>query len=208
EPYRVFTARSEYRLSARADNADMRLTRKAAEVGIVANPERLDRLRAVEAAMQEGLDMLESITKSPHAWTDVMQGTPIAQDGRIRSALDLVRMGIVSDNEAGHQLLASLAPGWSAIDPHIRHRLLIEAKYHSYLKRQKIEIDTFRRDESLPLPLSLDFSAITALSREEQELLNKARPDTIGAAKRVSGITPGGILTLLKYVDRSTIQTS
>ena len=104
EPYRVFTARSEYRLSSRADNADQRLTQKAFRLGLVKHPQRMSRLQTTNSFMEEGLTLLQSTIKSTHAWTDILQGAPIAQDGRNKSALDLIRMGIVKDNDEGHML--------------------------------------------------------------------------------------------------------
>ncbi|KAJ1921016.1 Mitochondrial Translation Optimization [Mycoemilia scoparia] len=179
EPYRVFTARSEYRLSSRADNADQRLTYLAHSLGLIANPERIERLKQVEDAMYEGSEALQSTVKSSTGWSDLLNGIKISQDGRNRSALEMIRMGFIKDDETGHALLHSLVSGWKEISPSVQSRLITEAMYHGYLRRQKIEIETFRRDESLPFIPSLDFSKISALSREERDILSNAQPDSI-----------------------------
>ncbi|KAJ2549159.1 Mitochondrial Translation Optimization [Coemansia sp. RSA 1933] len=231
EPYRVFTARSEYRLTSRADNADVRLTRRAAALGLVRDPDRLARLDAVEADAASAQALLERVVLSPNGWQARIggDGVQVGQDGQLRSALDMVRMGFLRDdvwagarepeNVAQMQQprqaersaagsIGELVPGWSDVPLGIRRRVLTEAMYHGYIQRQQREVNAFKRDESLRLPPDIDYSLIGVLSREEIERLRSVRPDTFGAAKRLEGITPGGILALLKYVQRSSRKQS
>ncbi|KAJ1965965.1 Mitochondrial Translation Optimization [Dipsacomyces acuminosporus] len=223
EPYRVFTARSEYRLSSRADNADLRLTRRAAELGLVRDPSRLARLDSVEADMAHAQAILESVVLSPNAWEAKLgNGAQLSRDGAFRSALDMVRMGFLRDNvwtgardpeNTGHQhmpktkkaqgaAVSDIVPEWSGVPLSIQRRVITDAMYHGYLKQQRLEVSSFKRDEGMKLPTDLDYSQIRVLSREEVDKLTLVRPDTFGAAKRIDGITPGGILALLRYVQR------
>ncbi|KAI9500267.1 glucose inhibited division protein A-domain-containing protein [Coemansia spiralis] len=226
EPYRVFTARSEYRLTSRADNADLRLTRRAAALGLVRDPSRLTRLDAVEADMASAQRLLEQVVLSPNSWEAKFgNGTQVCRDGQLRSALDMVRMGFLRDDvwtgardpeniEYGRQSkprqrqegvsIDDVVPGWSDVPLSIQRRVITEAMYHGYLKQQRMEVSSFKREESLHLPRDIDYSQIRVLSREEVDRLNMIRPDTFGAAKRIDGMTPGGILALLRFVQRST----
>ncbi|KAJ1808524.1 Mitochondrial Translation Optimization [Coemansia sp. RSA 2598] len=225
EPYRVFTARSEYRLSSRADNADLRLTRRASALGLVRDPRRLARLDSVEADMAQAKALLEGVSMSPNAWEARLgEGTQVCRDGAARSALDMVRMGFLRDNVwdgareaenvkqvsqprakpqwAMRPSVSELVSGWADLPLGIRRRAITEAMYHGYLKQQRMEVSSFKRDENLRLPTDIDYSQIRVLSREEVDKLSLVRPDTFGAAKRIDGITPGGILALLRYAQR------
>ncbi|ORX74219.1 GIDA-domain-containing protein [Linderina pennispora] len=204
EPYRVFTARSEYRLSSRADNADLRLTRRAAALGLVRDPTRLATLDRVEADMEHAQRLLKAVVLTPNAWESKLgSGIQVCRDGNPRSALDMVRMGFLRENvwtgardpenmpakymakpmaEAAGPKLDELVPGWRDIPIEIKRRVMTEAMYHGYLKQQRIEVNMFKRDEGMRLPTDLDYSQIRVLSREEVDKLTL----------RIDGITPGG----------------
>ncbi|KAJ2444874.1 Mitochondrial Translation Optimization [Coemansia sp. RSA 2424] len=223
EPYRVFTARSEYRLSSRADNADLRLTRRAAALGLVRDPVRLARLDTVEADIVHAQALLDKVVLSPNAWEARLgSDTQVCRDGVARSALDMVRMGFLREDvwlgardaenveaaiqakpqRAAKPRVADLVPGWSDVPLGVQRRVITEAMYHGYLRQQRAEVGLFKRDESMQLPTDIDYAQIRVLSREEVDKLSLIRPDTFGAAKRIEGITPGGMLALLKYVQR------
>ncbi|KAJ2710556.1 Mitochondrial Translation Optimization [Coemansia spiralis] len=222
EPYRVFTARSEYRLSSRADNADLRLTRRAAELGLVRDSGRLARLAAVEADMAQAQAILEAAVDTPNGWAAKLgDGVAMVRDGVRRSALELVRRGFLREDDAwagardpenmeqplppykarGPQI-AAVVPGWADVPLGIRRRVLTEAMYDWHLQQQQADVNLFRREESMRLPADIDYAQIGTLSLEEVERLSAVRPDTFGAAKRIDGITPGGIIALLKHVQR------
>ncbi|KAJ2162226.1 Mitochondrial Translation Optimization [Coemansia sp. RSA 552] len=226
EPYRVFTARSEYRLSSRADNADLRLTRRAAALGLIRDSRRLAQLDAVEAAMAEVRALLEGVVHTPNVWKGKLGSEAlISLDGISKSALDMLRKGFLYENVwagardpenvdvAQHQPskaqrpvgppIDAIVPEWTRFPLDIRRRVVTEAKYHGYLRMQQLEAASFKSEESMRLPLDIDYSTIRVLSREEVERLSAVRPDTLGAAKRIGGITPGGILALLKYTRRA-----
>lgn len=215
EPYRVFTARSEYRLSSRADNADLRLTRRAAELGLVADSNRISRLDAVEDGVLEAQAILERLCMSPGAWESKLGdgGRKLRRDGKPKSALDMIRMGFLRDNawDGANQaaetgpLVSSVVSGWGGLPLDIRRRVVTEAMYHGYLKQQTAMVKSLKRDESLRIPSDIDYSQIRVLSREEVEKLSAVRPETLGAAKSIDGITPGGILALLRFTRRGGV---
>ncbi|KAJ2848571.1 Mitochondrial Translation Optimization [Coemansia brasiliensis] len=224
EPYRVFTARSEYRLSSRADNADLRLTRRAAALGIVRDNSRISRLDTVETDMAHAQMLLERIVYSPHVWEEKLGGSrQIGHNGIKNSALDMIRKGFLSEDlwsddrnpenvppehlpksrkRANGPGISEIVPGWADLPVDIRRRVVTEAMYHGHLRIQSSEASILKREESMRLPADLDYTKVRMLSREEVDRLSMVRPDTFGAAKRIDGITPGGILALLKYVRR------
>ena len=188
EPYRMFTSRAEYRLSLRADNADERLTPKGLTIGCVGGARAAhftdqSEKRETARALLDGL----SLTSSAAA----RQGLPINQDGQRRSAFALLAYPGIDVAR-----LTSIWPELSEIDPKTAARLETDARYAVYLDRQQADIDSFRRDEELKLPETLDYDAITGLSAELRGKLAILRPRTIGQAQRIDGMTPSA-LTLL-----------
>jgi len=188
EPYRMFTSRSEYRLSLRSDNADERLTDKAVAFGLVKGlrqkkyAERHDHLERARA-------LLKSLQLSPSE--AVQKGLRVNQDGIRRSAFDLLSYP--------DQTLVNLARIWpelAKIPVNLVDRLENDARYVVYLDRQRRDIAVYRRDESLFIPSDLDYAHLSGLSAELRLKLEAVRPRTIGQAGRIEGITPAA-LTLL-----------
>ncbi|KAJ1969427.1 Mitochondrial Translation Optimization [Dispira parvispora] len=195
EPYRIFTARSEYRLSVRADNADLRLTRKGHQVGLVST-ERYQKVSSIEADLIRGREALEQFRLSPNRWQEL--GFTMNLDGRLRSALDLFRNGKTSLTS-----LIDHVPVLGQIPPNVQERLQIEATYQVYLQRQEEDIVAFRRDEHVVIPDNFNYDLIQSLSNEEKDKFNRIRPTTLGAAKRIEGVTPASVITLLRYLKRT-----
>ena len=192
EPYRMFTSRSEYRMSARADNADLRLTARGRGAGVVAN-RRWEAFCRVSSEMQELQNFLESTRFSSQGW--IAKGFRVHQDSSLRSAYDMLRLtGITVDS------LASLLPQITAFSPKVRERVGIEAVYAPYVAQQKAAIGLFERDETLKLPPDLNYSAIHGLSTEEKRILEMVKPESVGMARRCEGVTPAGALRLLAFV--------
>ena len=192
EPYRMFTSRAEYRLTLRADNADQRLTPRGLAIGCVGG----DRARAF-AAKAESLaaarGLIRSLSMTP---TELAKrGFAINQDGVARSAFELLgRPGMTVS------LLASIWPELETVPQTVREQLEIEARYSGYLERQEADIRAFRRDESLALPAGLDYDQVGSLSAEVRQKLKTVRPSTLGAAGRISGVTPAALVALLRHV--------
>lgn len=193
EPYRMFTSRSEYRMSARADNADLRLTAKGRVAGVVSD-KRWTRSSAIAAEMEELRILLENTKMSSTAW--ISKGIPIRQDATSRSAFELLRLtGVSLDSLTTH------IPRIASYSPKVRERVGIESVYAPYVEQQKAEISSLERDEQLKLPTDLDYSKIHGLSVEEQRALEIARPESVGMARRCEGVTPSGALRLLAFVN-------
>jgi len=194
EPYRMFTSRAEYRLTLRADNADQRLTGLGEKIGCV-GPRRsrafLEKSNKL-VALRETVNALQA---SPSALA--RHGFDIAQDGVVRSA-----MRLLAHADIDMARLAQVWPELRIVDGDIAEQIAIEGRYAAYLVRQMADIDAFRRDEDLLLPPDLNFDGIGGLSNEVKEKLTQARPETLGAAVRISGVTPAAITILLRHVRR------
>ncbi len=195
EPYRMFTSRSEFRLSLRADNADRRLTPHGIAVGCV-GAERGGRFEAQQTEIEAGLAMALKLSLTPSA--AAKHGLKVNQDGVRRSALELM-----SYPGIGFDRLTAVWPELGALSREVRAQLEIEAAYAGYLDRQRADIEAFRRDESLALPLETDYRAVPGLSREIVDKLTETRPMTLGQAGRIEGMTPAALMILLRVATAS-----
>jgi len=194
EPYRMFTSRAEYRLSLRADNADQRLTPLGLELGCVGR-EREAAFAAKSAALSRAREMVRRLSKSPSALRG--QGLTINADGVVRSASELLAYPGIDLAR-----LCAIWPELAEIPGDIAEQIEIDGRYAGYLERQEQEIKAFRRDESLALPHDLDYAAVGSLSAEIRLKLSASRPETLGQAARVSGVTPAALVALLRQIRR------
>ena len=194
EPYRMFTSRAEYRLVLRADNADQRLTPLGVAVGCVGSA-RARAFAAKRQALDEARGVIRSLSLTPPALR--ARGIPVNEDGVPRSAAELLAYPGIDLRR-----LALVWPELAAVPPAIAEQLEIDARYAGYLERQEADIRAFRRDEALILPSDLDYDGVGSLSAEVRGKLRAARPATLGAAARISGVTPVALVALLKYVRR------
>ncbi|MBX9730981.1 MAG: tRNA uridine-5-carboxymethylaminomethyl(34) synthesis enzyme MnmG [Sphingomonas sp.] len=191
EPYRMLTARAEYRLRLRADNAETRLGAIAAAAGSL-GPARRAHVAAREGARSAIGQALGDIIPSK---TLIARGAAIVDDGAQRSAYDWLRFPGVT--------IAQVAPAVSAcFDPALVAEIVEDARYAPYLERQESEIAQLRRDEAMLLPQSLDFSSIPGLSNEMIERLTVAAPASLAAAGRIRGITPAALSAILLHARR------
>ena len=195
EPYRMFSSRAEYRLTLRPDNADLRLTERGAAIGCVGTG-RQSRFATKREALDSARGSLQALSMTPNELK--RRGIAVNQDGQHRSAL-----AVLGYPEVDWTALVSLWPALAAVRRDVAEQLEIEAHYASYLARQDADIAAFRRDEALLLPLDLDYGRIASLSTEVRETLSRARPATLGAAARLSGVTPAAITALLGHVRRA-----
>jgi tRNA uridine 5-carboxymethylaminomethyl modification enzyme len=194
EPYRMFTSRAEYRLVLRADNADQRLTPLGSRIGCI-GPAREQAFARKRAALDQGRTLLRQNTMTPSVLR--ARGVSVNADGVPRSAAEL--LGYPGLDLAA---LARLWPELASIPAEIAEQLEIDARYAGYIERQEADIRAFRRDEALRLPRDLDYDAVGSLSAEIRGKLRAAQPETLGAAARVSGVTPAALVALLRYVRR------
>jgi tRNA uridine 5-carboxymethylaminomethyl modification enzyme len=194
EPYRMFTSRAEYRLTLRADNADQRLTPIALRYGAV-GAERAGAFAAKMSALDAARRRLAELRMTPSALR--RHGISVNADGVPRSAAELLAHPGIDVPR-----LAAVWPELGGMSPEIAEQVEIDARYAGYLDRQARDIAAFRRDEALILPETLDYIAIGSLSTEIRSKLDAARPATLGAAARISGVTPAALVALLQYVKR------
>ncbi|HEY4636508.1 MAG TPA: tRNA uridine-5-carboxymethylaminomethyl(34) synthesis enzyme MnmG [Rhodospirillales bacterium] len=194
EPYRMFTSRAEYRLRLRADNADQRLTAKGIETGCVARA-RAEAFGRKAAALAEARALTINLRASPAVLSK--SGISVPQDGSARSAAEYLALPDITLSR-----LAAVWPDLNHVRPEIAEQIEIDARYTAYLRRQDADVEAYRRDESLALPEGLDYRGIPGLSAEMSEKLERVRPESLGAAARIPGVTPAALVLLLRHVRR------
>jgi len=194
EPYRMFTSRAEYRLLLREDNADLRLTGKGRELGLVddARWERFQRKREAIEAENRRLAATWIHPGTPEADTLARKlGKPI---GREYSLADLLKRPELDYRDVG------VLKGEAVSDTQVAEQVAIQAKYAGYINRQQEEIERLRRFESTRLPAGLDYAVVDGLSNEVKQKLSEARPETLARAGRIPGVTPAAVSLLLIHL--------
>lgn len=199
EPYRMFTSRAEYRLLLREDNADLRLTEKAYEIGLIAS-ERWQAFCSKREAIHAETQRL--------ATTWIQPGTP--EGDRLNQLVEkpITReyslQDLIKRPGVNYQDVASLK-GTAVEDPYIFEQVEVQIKYAGYIDRQSEEIDRLRRYENTLLPAGFDYKAVDGLSNEVKQKLTDAKPDTLARASRVPGVTPAAISLLLIHLKKRGI---
>jgi len=197
EPYRMFTSRAEFRLSLRQDNADRRLTPLGRELGLVGDMQ----WAAFEQKEQERFHVeqwIDSQTADPEFWNDYLerQGTtPLRQKGPLRALISRPQLDLAS-------LRAHLGEEGPAADALVWEQVEIDEKYRGYLEKEQEQVNKLKRLETVRIPAQFDFERISALSIESRQKLTKLRPETVGQASRVSGVSPADIQILLVHLGR------
>jgi len=204
EPYRMFTSRAEYRLSLREDNADLRLTDTGRRLGVVDDARWSTFARKQDAIAREQ-ERLKSTRVDPNVVArhdlERVVGAPLERD---HSLADLLRRPGVT-----YAALMTLPGAGAAVeDPLVAEQVEVAAKYAGYIDRQRDEIERHRALEDLRLPADIDYRAVRGLSTEVQQKLALHRPETIGQAARMSGVTPAAISLLLVHLKRGFAKTT
>ena len=195
EPYRMFTSRAEFRLTLRADNADQRLTDRAIALGVV-GPIRAEAWAAKKRQLDAARAFARSVNLTPPE--AVKAGFKVNADGQRRNVFDMLAYPEVTLDR-----LAEVWPEVSTWNIMVREQIEIEAAYAGYLDRQRVDAESFRKEEDLRLPADLDYRAVGSLSNEIKEKLTRVKPLTLGQAARIEGVTPGALTALLAHVRRS-----
>jgi tRNA uridine 5-carboxymethylaminomethyl modification enzyme len=200
EPYRMFTSRAEYRLQLREDNADMRLTEIGRHLGLVDDARWEAFSRKKEAVEREQDRLKKTFVQPANVPTEKMVemfGKPLEHE---YSLFELLRRPEVS-----YEAVLTLGElGLGEVEPAVREQVEIAAKYQGYIDRQTDEVERSRGQENTKLPTDLDYREIHGLPIEAQQKLNAQKPETIGQASRISGITPAAISLLLVYLKRKS----
>ncbi len=198
EPYRMFTSRAEYRLQLREDNADLRLTEKGFQLGVV-DHERIAAFKLKRDRIDRERGRLERTRVHPDK-TDVERiqkilGQPLQRE---TSLFDLLRRP-----ETDYDDVIALAGLDSPLDdPESIRQLEIQARYSGYIERQTIEIERQKNSDRLTIPQSVDYAGVRGLSAEVQQKLTEIRPQTIGQAARIAGVTPAAVSLLLVHLKK------
>ena len=192
EPYRMFTSRAEYRLLLRSDNADMRLTPKGIDIGCV-GAKRQKAFKEKAEALKIAREKLNAVGGTPGELAKL--GFEVNKDGSHRNGFDLLAY-----EQINWEKLSAVWPELKDTRADVIEQLEIEARYRGYLQRQEADIAAFRKDEALKIPKDIDYKKIGGLSNEVIMKLSKVRPETLGAASRISGITPAAVTAVLGYI--------
>lgn len=215
EPYRMFTSRAEYRLSLREDNADLRLTEQGRALGLISDAQWSQFCRkrdSIEKQLQRLRTTWMTPVRLPAEQATALLGQPIERE---HSLADLLRrpgvaylpVAALADQHAAdpefHQALSGLTP---EVQAQVHEQVEIQLKYDGYISRQTTEVERLANSEQLVIPATFDFLSVHALSAEVRQKLSKHRPETIGQAARISGITPAAISLLLVYLKKRRVE--
>jgi len=198
EPYRMFTSRAEYRLTLRADNADLRLTKKGINLGLVLG-ERSKLFKYKFNNLMNISNKMEKLSITPSKISKYQVN--IAKDGISRSAVQ-----VLSQKGVNMKKIRQIWPEIKYISREIDDQLEIIAHYRGYLKKQNADIKAFKRDENLIIPESINYDSLNGLSNEVKTKFKEIMPKTMGQALRIDGITPSAVYILLSHVKRKSIK--
>ena len=197
EPYRMMTSRAEYRLLLRQDNADLRLTKKGYEIGLISE-ERYQKLLRKEELIQKEIERVEHInlgtSEAVQNLLKQYESTPLTSG---TTMAELIRRP-----ELNYEALAQVDPNRPELDYDVVEQVNINIKYDGYIKRQQRQVEQFKKLESKLIPEDINYDEIQSLRIEAKQKLNEMRPSSIGQASRISGVSPADVSVLLVYLER------
>ena len=191
EPYRMFTSRAEYRLLLREDNADLRLTEKGREIGLVTDSHWQN-----FCEKREAIELERQRIKSTWVQPDSEQAKQIQPLLANKISREYSLYDLLKRPEVTHKDISALTPELE-IDAKVSEQVEVDAKYAGYISRQQDEIDRLRRHENTVIPQAFDYSRVSGLSNEIKQKLGEAKPETLARASRIPGVTPAAISLLL-----------
>jgi tRNA uridine 5-carboxymethylaminomethyl modification enzyme len=204
EPYRMFTSRAEYRLSLREDNADLRLTAKGRDLGLV-DDRRWDFFSRKTAAVDQEVNRLTAAVIHPHSVDSKLAdklGAPLSREVH---AFDLLKRPGLCFDDVDRAVSGAAVDAWRddvRLEEQVKLQVDVQAKYSGYLRRQTEEIDRQLRHEELRLPDDIDYAQVGGLSNEARQRLCDVRPETLGQASRIPGLTPAAVSLLLVHLKK------
>jgi tRNA uridine 5-carboxymethylaminomethyl modification enzyme len=201
EPYRMFTSRAEYRLILREDNADLRLTEKAYNIGLIGE-ERYREVEGKKRAIDEELARLREVKIFPDYETD----KKFSEMGWVAPKSPISLAELLRRPEVSYSDLKIFDELSGRVPREVTEQVEIEIKYEGYIKHQEQEIEKFKKLENKKIPSQINYHEISGLSNEVREKLSKIKPDSLGQASRISGVTPAAIAILMVHLKRMGVQ--
>ena len=200
EPYRLLTSRAEYRLLLRHDNADLRLTKKGYEIGLISQ-ERYEKFEVKKEQVAKEIDRLEHVAIKPS--DEVQKALAEAESTPLKEPMSAA--SLLKRPEITYPVIHKLAPADTLLSETVSEQVEIQVKYAGYIDKQLAQVERMRKMEDKKLPVDLDYMAINGLATEAKQKLHEVRPLSVGQASRVSGVNPADISILLIYLEQGKL---